>query len=200
MKYDIVIIGGGPAGLSFARSLGDSRFNVLVVERSPLEQLQSPQIDGRDIALTHLSKKILTEMGVLSRIPADEISPIKQAKVINGNSSYCLEIDSKKTDADALGYLVPNYLIRKALYEAVEPLNNVKILTETTVRDVAIDQQQATVSLSSGEQVTATLLVAADSRFSESRRKMGISASMQDFGRVAIVSRMSHEKPHQQIA
>ncbi|MCW8946584.1 MAG: 5-demethoxyubiquinol-8 5-hydroxylase UbiM [Sedimenticola sp.] len=200
MKYDIVIIGGGPAGLSFARSLGDSRFNVLVVERSPLEQLQSPQIDGRDIALTHLSKKILTEMGVLSRIPADEISPIKQAKVINGNSSYCLEIDSKKTDADALGYLVPNYLIRKALYEAVEPLNNVKILTETTVRDVAIDQQQATVSLSSGEQVTATLVVAADSRFSESRRKMGISASMQDFGRVAIVSRMSHEKPHQQIA
>ncbi|MDF1529956.1 MAG: 5-demethoxyubiquinol-8 5-hydroxylase UbiM [Sedimenticola sp.] len=200
MKYDIVIIGGGPAGLSFARSLGDSRFNVMVVERSPLEQLQSPQNDGRDIALTHLSKKILTEMGVLSRIPADGISPIKQAKVINGNSSYCLEIDSKKTDADALGYLVPNYLIRKALYEAVEPLNNVKILTETTVRDVAIDQQQATVSLSSGEQVTATLVVAADSRFSESRRKMGISASMQDFGRVAIVSRMSHEKPHQQIA
>ncbi|MCW8943682.1 MAG: 5-demethoxyubiquinol-8 5-hydroxylase UbiM [Sedimenticola sp.] len=200
MKYDIVIIGGGPAGLSFARSLGDSPFKVLVVERSKLEGLQAPAIDGRDIALTHLSKKILTEMGVLARIPANEISPIKQAKVINGNSSYCLDIDSKKTEADALGYLVPNYLIRKALYEAVEPINNVTILTETTVSDVVIGEQEATVSLSTGEQVTATLVVAADSRFSESRRKVGISASMQDFGRVAIVSRMTHEKPHDQIA
>jgi ubiquinone biosynthesis UbiH/UbiF/VisC/COQ6 family hydroxylase len=200
MKYDIVIIGGGPAGLSFARSLGDSKFSVLVVERAATDDLKSPLIDGRDIALTHLSKKILTEMGVLARIPENEISPIKQAKVINGNSSYCLEIDSKKAEVDALGYLVPNYLIRKALYEVVAPLENVQILTETTVSNVEIDDQQATVFLSNGDEVNATLVVAADSRFSESRRKVGISASMQDFGRVAIVSRMTHEKPHEQIA
>ncbi len=171
MKYDIVIIGGGPAGLSFARSLGDSKFNVLVVERATADDLKSPLIDGRDIALTHLSKKILTEMGVLARIPASDVSPIKQAKVINGNSSYCLEIDSKKADVDALGYLVPNYLIRKALYEVVAQLNNVQIQTETTVSNVEIGEQQATVYLSNGEVVNATLVVAADSRFSESRRK-----------------------------
>ncbi|WP_428623032.1 5-demethoxyubiquinol-8 5-hydroxylase UbiM [Sedimenticola sp.] len=200
MKYDIVIIGGGPAGLSFARSLADSAFRVLVIEQSDAADLEAPEIDGRDIALTHLSKKILTEMGVLARIPEGEIAPIKQAKVINGNSSYCLEIDSKKEAVDALGYLVPNYLIRKALFEEVKTVGNVELLTATSVKGVQIETQQATVFLSNGESVEASLVVAADSRFSATRRKVGISASMQDFGRVAIVSRMTHEKPHDQIA
>ena len=200
MKYDIVIIGGGPAGLSFARSLKDSGLRALIIERSGITDLESPAMDGREIALTHLSKKILTEMGALARIPQNEIAPIRQARVINGNSSYCLEIDSRKEDVDALGYLVPNYLIRKALYEEVVTSENVEVLTGTTVLDVQIAPQQATVALSNGDSIVASLVVAADSRFSETRRKAGISASMQDFGRVAIVSRMAHEKPHDQIA
>ncbi|WP_337954722.1 5-demethoxyubiquinol-8 5-hydroxylase UbiM [Sedimenticola selenatireducens] len=165
-----------------------------------MTDLESPAMDGREIALTHLSKKILTEMGALARIPQNEIAPIRQARVINGNSSYCLEIDSRKEDVDALGYLVPNYLIRKALYEEVVTSENVEVLTGTTVLDVQIVPQQATVALSNGDSIVASLVVAADSRFSETRRKAGISASMQDFGRVAIVSRMAHEKPHDQIA
>lgn len=200
MKYDIVIIGGGPAGLSFARSLKDSGLRALIIERSGITDLESPAMDGREIALTHLSKKILTEMGALARIPQNEIAPIRKARVINGNSSYCLEIDSRKEDVDALGYLVPNYLIRKALYEEVVTSENIEVLTGTTVLDVQIAPQQATVALSNGDSIVASLVVAADSRFSETRRKAGISASMQDFGRVAIVSRMAHEKPHDQIA
>lgn len=200
MEYDIVIIGGGPAGLSFARSLADSGLSVLVVERSPVEALAEPAIDGRDIALTHLSKKILTEMGVLERIPPEEIAPIRQAKVINGDSSYCLEIDCQDEAVEALGYLVPNYLIRKALYDEVITVGNVEIRNDTAVNSVDVGPETALVTLSSGEGVTTKLVVAADSRFSESRRAMGISASMLDFGRVAIVSRMAHEQPHHQIA
>lgn len=44
------------------------------------------------------------------------------------------------------------------------------------------------------------LVVAADSRFSETRRMLGIPASMHDFGRVCIVCRMEHEKHHNGIA
>ena len=48
--------------------------------------------------------------------------------------------------------------------------------------------------------VNASLVVAADSRFSEIRRKMGIPASMLDFGRVAIVCRMKHRESNQATA
>lgn len=44
------------------------------------------------------------------------------------------------------------------------------------------------------------LAVAADSRFSETRRMVGIPASMHDFGRICIVCRMEHQRPHNAIA
>jgi ubiquinone biosynthesis UbiH/UbiF/VisC/COQ6 family hydroxylase len=43
-------------------------------------------------------------------------------------------------------------------------------------------------------------VVAADSRFSDTRRAMGIPASMHDFGKTMLVLRMQHEVPHEQVA
>ena len=44
------------------------------------------------------------------------------------------------------------------------------------------------------------MVVAADSRFSKIRSKMGISAYTSDFNKSMIVCRMKHEKPHKNIA
>lgn len=55
--------------------------------------------------------------------------------MVNGNSSYPLCIDHKKDDIDALGYLVPNYLIRKSLFDALRPYSNVEFIN--TVLDIA---------------------------------------------------------------
>jgi ubiquinone biosynthesis UbiH/UbiF/VisC/COQ6 family hydroxylase len=200
MKYDILVVGAGPAGLSFARSLKDSGLNILVIEKASLNDLRNPAPDGREIALTHLSVKLMKELGAWAHIPVESISPIREAKVLNGNSSYFLDFNSKNVSGDALGYLVPNYLIRKSLFEEVESLSNVEIITETVVESLSTDDQSGTVKLSNGETREATLIVAADSRFSATRREMGISSSMTDFAKTAIVCRMEHDQPHEQIA
>ena len=62
MHKDIIVIGAGPAGLSFARSFADSELSVLLVEKLTTEVLSDPPVDGRDIALTHFSKKILQDL------------------------------------------------------------------------------------------------------------------------------------------
>ncbi len=200
MKVDIIIIGAGPAGLSFARSLSATGLTVLIVEKLSVDELRSPPIDGRDIALTHFSIKLLKELGAWSRIPAQSIAPIRQAKVLDGDSSYSLDFDNRNVAVDALGYLVSNHDIRRALYEEVETLEDVEILAATTVDGVSTRHDHAAVLLSNGETVEASLIVAADSRFSTTRRKMGISAAMRDFGRVAIVCRMQHEISHNATA
>lgn len=200
MKYDILVVGAGPAGLSFARSLRESGLNILVIEKSSLDDLRDPAPDGREIALTHLSVKLMQDLGAWQRLPAESISPIREAKVLNGNSSYFLDFDSKNVAGDALGYLVPNYLIRKSLFEEVEPLSNVEILTDTVVKSLSTDNRRGIVTLSNDETREATLIVAADSRFSTTRREMGISSSMTDFAKTAIVCRMEHDLPHEQIA
>lgn len=200
MNTDVIIIGAGPAGLSFARSLADTGLQAVVVEKFSAAVLANPPIDGRDIALTHLSKGIMERLGVWGRIPEQEISLIREAKVLDGDSPYALHFDHQEVSDDALGYLIPNYLIRKAVYEEVITLPDVDLITEVTADTVRTDKGMATVTLSDGQTITSKLLVAADSRFSQSRRAMGISASMLDFGRVVIVCRMEHERDHNGIA
>ena len=200
MKFDVVIIGAGPAGLSFARSLADTNLNIAIIEKQTRQALINPLYDGRDIALTHHSVKLLNELDAWQHIPAIDISPIKEARVLDGVSPYYLHFDHRKVCNDALGYLVSNHLIRKSLYEEVSLLSNVTLFAETVVNGVSVDNVSASVFLSNGESLDASLLVAADSRFSETRRMAGLSADMLDFGQTVIVCRMSHEKPHLNIA
>lgn len=200
MKYDILVIGAGPAGLSFSRSLKDSGLKILVIEKSSMDSLRDPAPDGREIALTHLSVKLMQDLGAWSHLPTEAISPIREAKVLNGDSAYFLNFDCENVSGDALGYLVPNYLIRKSLFKEVETLPNVEIVTDTIVENLSCDDRGGTVKLSNGETREATLIVAADSRFSTTRRSMGISTSMTDFAKTAIVCRMEHDLPHDQVA
>lgn len=199
MKYDIVIIGGGLAGLSFACSMSDANQKVLLVEKRTVEQLANPQPDGREIALTHLSKSILEKAGAWDLIPQDRICPLKEARVFNGESRSSLNFTSTKS-SELLGYLIPNYLICKALYERAANCEAIDILTEVNVDDVVRQADSAQVSLSNGERIEASLVVAADSRFSDMRRKMGIPALMKDFSKVMILTQMEHEKSHNNTA
>ena len=198
--YDVVIIGAGPAGLSFACSLAEKKIRTLIVERSPIESISNPQPDGREIAITHQSRKILNELGVWSLIDEDKVSLLKEAKVYSGSSNSLLDFDSKKSSIEALGYLVPNYLIRKGLYERVLQAINVDIVSDISVEDINTNNAGAEVALSDGIKVKSRLVVAADSRFSEIRRKMGIPSLMKDFSKVMIVTRMEHEKSHNHVA
>jgi len=200
MQYDVIVIGAGPAGLALTRSLADARLRVALLDKQPLDALVAPPVDGRDIALTHLSRKLLRRLGAWERIPARDISPLREARVLDGDSPYTLAFDNAGHAEEPLGYLVANHLIRKALFEVVDPLDRVDMIGGVEASAVASDASRATVQLSDGRQLSADLLVGADTRFSETRRRMGIAAEMNDFGRVAIVCRMEHEQPHNNVA
>ncbi|MEE8388904.1 MAG: FAD-dependent monooxygenase, partial [Acidiferrobacterales bacterium] len=200
MKHDVTIIGAGPAGLGFARSLANTGLHAVIVEKQSAAELSAPAFDGRDIALTHRSVRILKELGAWSRIDADEIGSIRQAKVFDGTSQYFLNFERGNESVEPLGFIISNHLIRKALYEEVETVANVDIITDAAVISVKTNDNKAIVGLSNGETFESSLVVAADSRFSQTRRMMGISAAMHDFGRVAIVCRMAHDEPHHEVA
>ncbi len=200
MKHDIIIIGAGPAGLSFARDMADTGLDIVLLEKQPESILAEPPYDGREIALTHLSRNIMSDLGTWDIIPDDNISLIKTAKVLNGDSSYALSFDHKEAGEETLGFMISNQQIRKAAYKSLEGFKNIQILTEKEVSSLGTDNAKGWVELSDGARIEAPLIIAADSRFSAARRTMGISTSMLDFGRTCIVCTMSAELPHNDTA
>ena len=204
LHSDILVVGAGPAGLSFAAELAGSGLKVTLIEKSPLEVLQNPPYDGREIALTHLSREIMQRLGMWDLIPKDEIYPLRDAKVLNGQSDYQLHFpqptQARGEPADCLGYLISNHNIRKAAYEVVSKLENVTILTGTGVKEVKTSEDEAQVILENGEVLSGRLLLAADSRFSQTRRQLGISSDMHDYSRTMFVCRMKHTLSNQHTA
>ena len=204
LQSDILVVGAGPAGLSFAAELAGSGLKITLIEKSPLEILQNPPYDGREIALTHLSREIMQRLGMWDLIPKDEIYPLRDAKVLNGQSDYQLHFpqptQARGEPADCLGYLISNHNIRKAAYEVVSKLENVTILPATGVKELKTSEDEAQVILENGEVLSGRLLLAADSRFSQTRRQLGISSDMHDYSRTMFVCRMKHTLSNQHTA
>lgn len=204
MNTDILIVGAGPAGLAFARQFKNSRLRITMIEKAPLESVQNPAYDGREIALTHRSREIMQHLGMWQRVPENEIYRLRDAKVYNGTSDYTLHFpqptQARGGKTDRLGNLISNHNIRRAAYQEVAEMDNVMLRCGVGVKNVETNEQRALVMLDNGETLTAKLLIAADSRLSQTRRQLGISADMHDFGRTVIVFRTKHTLSNQHTA
>lgn len=198
-RFDIAVIGAGPAGLSFARSLAGSGLSVALVERQERATLMDPAFDGREIALTHASRQVMERLGLWQHIPDDQISALRDARVMNGSDLFALTFASQGGGGD-LGWLVPNYLIRRAAWLAVDQQEGLELIDGVSLTAVQTSSDAAVIELSNGEKLSASLLVAADSRFSNTRRQLGIGAQMRDFGKTMLVCRMRHERSHEHAA
>ena len=200
MNFDVVIVGAGPVGLSFARALTDTSLNIAIIDRQSSTSLANPPEDGREIALTHLSKEILTSFGIWQEIDQNEISLIKEAKVINGASPYSLHFNHQDTSENTLGHLIPNRLIRAAAYKVAKGSKDIKVMANVGVDSFNIDVNRVEVKLSNKDVIHSSLMIAADGRLSTARRSMGIPSEVKDFGKTVIVCKMKHEKPHKNVA
>lgn len=91
-QTDVAVVGAGPAGLSFALCLAKSGLKITLIDLLALEDIQQPMMDGRDIAMNHMSKKILTDLGVWQRFQPQDVHLLKEAKVMDGASPYALHL------------------------------------------------------------------------------------------------------------
>ena len=200
MQCDIAIVGAGPAGLCFARALAGSGLKVVLVEQAAAERLADPPDDGREIALTHHSQRLMAKLGLWERLREEDIGLLREAKVLDGDDRDGLLFTPGEAGKDNLGWMVSNHAIRRAAWAAVQGQPDLTVLDGEKVSLVHADAEDALLALSDGRELRARLLVAADSRFSETRRAVGIRAAMHDFGRTMLVCRMRHEVPHAQTA
>ncbi len=201
MIFDIVIVGAGPAGLALACGFANTKLKVAIIDKLSKKILANPAIDGREIALTHHSANILKKIGVWDYIPKKLISVIKEAKILDDSSKYSLNFKHQDINKESLGYLIPNNIIRKYLYKRLTNISNITLINKTECLSIDNNNNKySSLVLSNKMKIKSSLVVAADSRFSKMRSKVGISAFIHNFDKNMIVCRMEHEKPHHNIA
>jgi ubiquinone biosynthesis UbiH/UbiF/VisC/COQ6 family hydroxylase len=204
MDTDVVIAGAGPAGLSMARALSGHGLHITVVDPQDAVALSDPAFDGREIALSQRSVAFLRTLGLWDRIEAHAQSPLRDARVMDGASSFAMVIGQELSAHPELGWLVSNHLIRKAAWQAVRDAAlthaDIDIVAGEKVTRIEPEAHCTRVRLSRGRQLRARLVLAADSRFSPTRAMMGIASRMDDFGKTMLVCSMTHEQPHYHAA
>ena len=198
--FDIVVVGGGPVGIAFACGFADTKVKVAIVDKLPKSVIENPKVDGREIALTQHSLKILEKLSVWNLISKKSISAIKAARVLDGDSKYFLNFDHQEIQKKMFRIYYSKFLIKKSLYKRLKTLKNVTLINNAECLSVNINKKFASLSMSNGIKIKTSLIVAADSRFSKMRSKMGISAFTRNFNKNMIVCRMKHEKSHKNIA
>lgn len=199
MENHVIIVGAGPAGLSLARALAPSGAKIALIDSQDSASLEDPGFDGREIALTHRSIALLKKLGVWERIAADRVFALREACVFDGKSPFPLRYRSPHDDQN-IGCLVSNRDIRKAAFEAAGDCENVELIAGNKVASLHVGCRVANVVLSDGRELSAPLVVAADSRFSFVRNQLGISAEMNRLGKAMLVGRVRIGTPHDNIA
>lgn len=191
---DVLICGAGPAGLALACALHDRGLTVRVLEQADAAMLARPADDGREIALTHRSRRLLEELGLWRRLP--DVAPLRRASVRSSGSRVPLPFESLGQD---LGWLVGNHHIRAAAWDAAQE-RGIEVHCGRTAAGLRQEKSAVAIDTRCGESHDARLVVAADSRFSALRRLAGIGARHQDFGRSALLVPLAHERDHEGLA
>lgn len=199
-KSDVVIVGGGPSGLTLAACLGAAGFSVVCLERkAPRSAKELARNDGRTTALSYASMQILGACGLRPKLEK-QACPILAIRVADQNSPLYLDFHHQDVGDKPFGWIIENHLFHRALYEKVRALKSVRLAAAAQVKSFERNGHQARIVLENGQKYAADLVIGADGRHSLTRDEAGIPLYGWDYDQTAIVCTLSHAKPHNNVA
>ncbi|MFB2531089.1 UbiH/UbiF family hydroxylase [Paracoccus sp. p3-h83] len=205
LDCDILISGGGAAGLIAAAAFGAEGFSVICCDPTPPVTAEAAQgADLRTTAFLHPSRALLARAGLWDRF-APHVAPLQIMQIIDAGGAQSRARLTRAFDAadisdEPFGWNLPNWLIRREAMAALDALPNVTFLAGVATTALTTRSTEARVTLSDGRHVTTRLVVAADGRNSAMRAAAGIPVSTTRYGQKAVVCTVTHPTPHQNIS
>ncbi|KAF7370679.1 Ubiquinone biosynthesis monooxygenase COQ6, mitochondrial [Mycena sanguinolenta] len=197
-EYDVVIVGGGPAGLALASALGSSQLvreslRVALVEASDLSKVldwtpAAGTFSNRASSLTNKSQTFLKDIGAWNYVDEERTCPIQDMQVWDGVSDARIDFS-----ASLLGLGSPG----QGMARMTENLNlqRVQILDKLKVQTIERPEGSGDwplVHLDNGGILRSRLLVGADGFNSPVRSFAKISSYGWAYDTQAIVATMFH--------
>ncbi|MBC7008966.1 2-octaprenyl-6-methoxyphenyl hydroxylase [Pseudoalteromonas sp. BZK2] len=187
-QFDVVIIGGGMAGASCALGLKQSnkQLSIAVIEANEVSADYHPSFDDRSIALAQQSVQYLKSINAFD-CQAPFAAAIKKVTVSDRGHFGKTHIDCQEYGHDALGYVVEVNPFGRSLHQQLTR-TDVSLFCPDTVAKLEYQSDFANITLSSGEQLSAKLVVIADGAHSQSRKLANIEFNTRAYQQAAIIA------------
>jgi 2-octaprenyl-6-methoxyphenol hydroxylase len=187
-----IVVGGGPAGLTAAIALAEGGISTVLAGKRPARS------DNRTTALLAGSVTALETLGVWP-LCAAHAAPLKIMRIVDDTGRLWrapeVKFDCAEIDLNAFGQNIENHHLVAALEQHARTLPNLRLI-EDDVTSVMPETYAVTVSLKSGESLSAPLVVGADGKNSLCRNAAGIAFDTREYKQVALTVCLKHSRPH----
>ncbi len=195
-KLSAIVVGAGPAGLTAAIAMAQGGVTTALIGKRPA------RVDNRTTALLAGSVTALSTLGVWERCAA-QAAPLKTMRIVDDTGRLWrapeVKFEAGEIDLDAFGYNIENRHLVAALASFAGTLSNLRIV-EDEVLAIEHDVNAVTVTLKSGTQLQAPLVIGADGRRSLCRDAAGIAFDERDYKQMAFTVCIKHTRPHRDIS
>ncbi|MDT0634176.1 FAD-dependent monooxygenase [Spectribacter hydrogenooxidans] len=195
--FDVLVIGGGLVGASFACAMAGSGRRIGLVEAALPATDPVPDQVERTTALAWGSRILFERWGLWPAI-AGTAAPIRHLHVSQRGRFGVTRVDHADYGVDALGYVVPNHVLAGALYQRLADVDGVEVIAPARFQQLETGEHRVAVTLSEGDrsrQITTCLVVGADGAGSAVRAALGIGAEIRDYGQQAVVTSVCPGRP-----
>lgn len=205
ISTDILISGGGVAGLTAAAAFGSAGFSVICTDpEPPVTSADAAGADLRSTAFLQPSVDLLQAAGLWGRL-APHAAPLQIMRIIDAGGAANEPRRIKDFDASDLsdkpfGYNLPNWLLRREMVTRLADLPNVDFRPGVATKSVLTRQTEARVTLTDGTYVSARLLIGADGRNSTVRQALNIPVRTWRYGQKALTFAVTHPIPHGNVS
>ncbi len=204
-EFDVIIVGGGMVGASLAVALAPLPLQIAVIEAFDPRQrgVSQPSYDDRSTAIANGSQQILETIGVWAGM-AQDATAISDIHISDRGHFGIGRISAAEEKVPALGYVVPNRAIGRSLWAALESFDNIRMFCPARLESLLDQGDSIQVGLTGEDgntiELHGRLVAAADGAQSVVRKILGIDATVWDYGQTAIISNVTTEKPHRNVA
>ena len=199
LRTQVLVVGGGLAGLTLSAALGRVGIETVVVDRESREVRTDPRFDGRTTAISLGSRRVLEMAGVWDHV-ADEAEPILDIRIADDNAPLFLHFDHQEVGDEPFGHIVDNRVLRERQQALLDRLDSVTHLAPAQVEGLDRQAGGIVAALADGRTVRADLVVGADGRTSFVRQSAGIEVVRWSYRQTALVFCMAHALPHNGLA